>query len=143
MTNITDGLCIISSNKFCLSWGNGACIKCTPDSYLQNGTCVLIDQYCSKFNFTINKCISCYLGYILNQDQTQCNLLISLSTNYNCAMYNANHVCVKCYFSYYLKNGDCLIVDSNCRTYNSSNGFCTGCYLGYYLIRTTGKCKRY
>jgi len=109
MINATDGVCIISSNKYCLSWSKGGCIRCTPDSYLFNGTCALIDLYCSKFNFTTNKCISCYLGYVLNNDQTKCVILppisTSTSTKNNCAQYNNDNICIKCYFSYFLKNG--------------------------------------
>lgn len=50
-----------------------------------------------------------------------------------CYEYNSAGVCIKCYFRYVLKNGQCFQVSDYCKTWNDSTGLCTSCYDGWLL----------
>lgn len=57
---------------------------------------------------------------------------------YNCLAFDADGKCTSCIPRTYLKDGDCLAVSDQCKTWNDSTGECTSCYDGWNL--NTGKC---
>jgi hypothetical protein len=123
----------VSSDPYCISTQNGACIACASGYYLnQLGTCLLINPSCKSID-TVGNCISCYQGYYINNGICALDLL---NVPY-CSTY-ANGTCTLCINGYYLSNGACEVVSLLCATYNPSTGACLSCNTGYVL--QSGEC---
>ena len=94
-----------------------------------------VDPYCKTFNASNGDCLTCYKGYVLNQDTKDCDLAAPQAvTDAGCAEWNWDQqTCLRCSPFWYRNNGACVVVDPYCKTYNSTNGACTSCYGGYSL----------
>ena len=57
---------------------------------------------------------------------------------YNCLTYNADGKCTTCIPRTVLKDGDCVAVSDQCKTWSEVSGDCTSCYDGWNL--NSGKC---
>jgi hypothetical protein len=65
--------------------------------------------------------------------------LLSLHHQTDCFQYDPKtQKCIKCAFRTVLKDGKCLVVSAQCKTWDETSGLCTSCYGGYTL--TDGVC---
>lgn len=50
----------------------------------------------------------------------------------NCAKYNSQNICLECSKgAIFSTNGNCIVIDPSCFTYDHSTGHCLTCYSGY------------
>lgn len=56
-----------------------------------------------------------------------------------CGQVDASNNCAQCYFRYVLKDGNCVAVSDQCKTWDNSTGDCTSCYDGWTLA--SGQCS--
>lgn len=80
----------------------------------------------------MNKIISILIILALSSCQ---NVVI---INKGCREFKSGGECLSCSNRFYLdKEGICQPVNSQCRTYDNSNGACTSCYDGFAIIENT------
>lgn len=111
-------ICIANSNPKdpnCANYSNGICNKCSRGYYLLNSTCTAVDPLCKTFNYTSLLCTECYQGFS-NVNNT-CVVQPASPTLSGCASYN-NSVCIKCSRNYYMNQGVCTQVNTNCKSFN-------------------------
>ena len=126
--------CINVSN--CIEFDeNEKCEICDLyNNFDSNGNCV--KDYCQIYQIDNNgnsRCIQCYGGFILNNED-QCEKI-----NITNCDYIENNVCTNCFLGYELENGKCIQRNfiEGCATYNN-DGTCKECY-SYYTLNN-GKC---
>jgi hypothetical protein len=121
----------------CASFNGSICIKCSKGYFFDSkNNCIKIDDNCRSFNSDNRVCESCYDGYALDINNN-CQISDLSNHNLNCKTY-INHNCTECSFGYYFdKNGTCIRVSSQCKSYDTVNGQCLTCYIGYSLSNGT------
>jgi len=110
---------------------NGVCYACQNRYYLSGGQCYFVNPLCNTYKPTTGSCLSCFAGYILN------NQLCIKDTPIDpyCAKYSGA-VCLSCISGYIFNaNKKC---QNTCATFNALNGYCNTCIAGYTL--SNGKC---
>jgi proprotein convertase subtilisin/kexin type 5 len=118
----------------CLNVGANGCTNCIQGFTIVNGYCQPLPQFCQTADQTGN-CISCMQGYNVTID----GVCISSGSVANCRVVTGNG-CRECSTGYWLNGTTCQVVNTQCSTFNSTNGFCTSCYNGYSLNQTNGQC---
>lgn len=128
------------SDLLCARWQGTVCQQCSASAYFSNGVCTQVNPLCKTFDSTNGACTSCYAGYNLNNGdcaaapQTQDN---SAPADKLCAQW-VGTVCQKCSVGSVFRQGVCVQVDPQCKTYDNTTGACLSCYAGYYLSQ--GQC---
>lgn len=90
---------------------------------------------CITFNPSNGTCLSCtqgfnlFLGWCLGRFN---------QTDPNCLVRDINNYCSSCQPQFFLNQGRCLPIDTQCRSLNMVGGACTSCYAGYVVFN--GKC---
>jgi hypothetical protein len=55
----------VKKNPLCFSWSGNVCRECIPGTYLSSrSVCESIDPFCEIFDYSLETCSSCRLGYI-------------------------------------------------------------------------------
>jgi len=127
-SNVTDPNCAVY-----VSGQSGPCAQCVYRTIKDaNGKCVEVNPQCNTFNATSGACLSCFPGW--NLVGNTCVLPTPPpQTGINCATYAANGACATCYAFSYLKDGNCVEVNAQCKTFDYAQSKCTACYPGYVL----------
>lgn len=149
---------LIVQNPHCQTFSGTTCNTCFPGYYLNNGVCIIANQYCATYSMTTGACLTCPAGYLLSGGlclakiacttsntqgactscpagyqiyQNLCILIITL--NPYCLTFQGT-ICTVCKPNYYLgSNGICIALSSACKTYNMQTGYCNSCPVGYIL----------
>ena len=109
---------------------NGLCKTCIPQYVLTpQGTCLLRDANC--FNYTNGLCVKCAPLYYLHN--STCIKETPKTKDPNCMVGDLYNYCQQCNAGYYISQGNCLLADQMCKTFDPSNGNCLSCYDGYRL----------
>ena len=145
---MTNGVCSVHTNlatgfkdPLCAKWVGGACSQCASRAYFNVfGVCTLVSDQCQTWDPKSGVCISCYGGYVLSNGA--CNqAAVQALSDLACALWNANNnICLQCSNRYYYNGKQCVPVNDQCNTWDSSSGRCTTCYNGYDL-QLDGTCQ--
>jgi hypothetical protein len=105
-------------------------VNCQPNQFSQYGYCVDASPLCATFDAIMGNCLTCILGYYLQNDgsclQGLAGSVIS-STN-------------PCPNGYYYTNFTCFQANPLCRTFNQLTGACTSCLDNTYFLNSVGSC---
>jgi hypothetical protein len=131
------GALVIRVDENCLVRNNGSCAICKARFILNvyNFSCQGVAKECVSFNPSNGSCLSCSVGY---------NLFLGWclgrfnQTDPNCLVRDINNYCSSCQPQFFLSQGRCLPVDTQCRALNLIGGACTACYSGYVVFN--GRC---
>jgi hypothetical protein len=122
------------SDPNCAEFLQGICARCSTGYVFQNnGQCGLVSSDCKTFDQSTGYCLSCYLGFALNQGQcTRSNDTSPIDLN--CASF-VSGACVKCSKGFYFgSNGACLAVSPLCQTFDPATGSCLTCYPSFIVV---------
>ena len=122
--NKTSHKCLEIPILHCLTYKNGECVTCNPDSYLTNGSCKPCPDGCAKCPFGV--CQICEAGFYLNS-QGQCQRCVMAE----CAICS-EYGCYSCQPGYAFFSSQCKICPSNCDSCQSNGVLtCLQCSKGY------------
>ena len=124
------------------------CLACSAGFFLNTlQKCEQVDPLCKTFNGNNGFCLSCYVGYTLDNARRKCIRASSLTSETTgidyCNQYDwVRNVCVKCAEGcYFDAQGKCQkYTDENCKTPSADLKTCAQCYQGYTYNSTQGKC---
>lgn len=106
----------------CNNFTDGICHKCSRGFYLLNNTCEIVSPLCKTFNYETLLCSECYGGYRLAN--SKCEIAPPEGTMAGCSKYNGS-ACILCARDYFMNSkGVCVQVDSNCKSFDKTNGVC-------------------
>jgi hypothetical protein len=135
--------CVVSSPRsndpLCAKYDSkNVCTSCLYQTTVLNAfkICVSVNPLCLTFD-TNGNCLSCYTGYQLNNKA--CVTSQQLAKNPLCFLWSSDNCLVCGTWSYFDSRNLCQPVNTQCRTYDSSNGQCTSCYSGWTLSK--GACS--
>ncbi|ELP86508.1 hypothetical protein EIN_034190 [Entamoeba invadens IP1] len=149
---------------------NSTCKKCLSGYLIdrQRNICVTCDKSCEKCEYS-TMCVRCKEGYYLNGYKCEkCLSTNCVEDNYahcnecnrecevqsygdgelfcskpkHCLTYSTGHICESCLEGYILQNGNCVIDNTYCKTYNDDKTKCVECEQGSYMLSnfTCGLC---
>jgi hypothetical protein len=136
---LVEGNCNVSttavSDPHCAEFLQGICTKCSLGYVFEaDGLCGLVSANCKTFDEVTGKCLSCYLGFALEDGACLAGNSSSSAIDPNCAAFAAG-ACVRCSKNFYFgANGTCLGVNPLCQTFDLTNGHCLSCYQSYVLM---------
>ena len=135
---VVGGAATLDAN--CATFNNNICINCSSNYYLNTqGVCITFNPLCKTSNTSNGACLSCFKGYGIQSGT--CVIVSGQTSNsdVNCKATDANGACTACYSFYYLSvQGNCIRLDTNCKTYTFIMSQCASCYDGYSL--SSGQC---
>lgn len=115
-------------------------MRCSQGTFFDpTGFCRVADPECKTFSELDGRCLTCYIGYIIQETkcvQDKNNVLIDS----NCAEFLEEDplVCLKCSKGYIFNaDGKCRKVNDLCATYNEKTGVCLSCFVGFELSKGT------
>ena len=123
---LKDGDCIIEEGGEAPTV-NG--VPCLPRNFVRDGVCVEVSDQCKTWNNVNGDCTSCYEGWTLRDGD--CVIADAPSQGGS----NGG----SCFFREVRINGQCVKVNDQCRTWNTTTAACTSCYGGYTL--SNGACR--
>lgn len=126
----------IANYPNCMQVGPFGCISCNQGFAAVNGNCRQLPPNCVSADPNGN-CNSCQQGFTLAAGGA-CVSSVSIA---NCRIVAAGG-CRECSAGYWLNGQTCQQVNSQCATFNPSNGYCTSCYQGYQLNQGNGLCQQ-
>lgn len=142
--NLQNGRCVVTppdagyqnSNQYCAIWEGTNCRQCARNAYFNaNRICVPNNPLCATSGIN-GQCLSCYNGYILQNNNCIVNNVTVNVGNALCARWDGSN-CVQCATRSFNFNGICTAVNTLCNTYDNFNGFCSSCYNGYIMSGNT------
>jgi hypothetical protein len=122
------------------------CSSCIPGYYFDSSTltCPRCTGKCATCTTSPNFCLSCVLGYYLQNSATgTCTACNATSAYCLACLYDVSNAlkCTDCGVGFYLDTaGACSRCGSNCITCSASTT-CLSCELGNYLNSTDGTCR--
>ena len=128
-----------SLNPFCAEFdANNTCIRCSSGYYFDNDkVCQLINPLCKTFDFEINSCAECFVGFELKDGNCELGPEGSV-IDPNCKEIDADGKCLECsQGAYFNSEGRCQVVSASCKTFDFSQLVCTECYEGFDLNNGT------
>ena len=119
----------------CKTWENGACVACSLNWYSDvNGVCQPVSDLCKSHDSANGHCLSCYAGYLLNENNGACELdpaRLNGPADPGCKTWE-NGVCTVCSNRWaFDSNGVCQQVSDSCKTHDGLQ--CASCWSGYIL----------
>jgi hypothetical protein len=98
-----------------------------------------IPDTCKNFDPDSEKCLECYIGYVLNDDH-ECLESAEQVTDQYCRAWGENNICLECSTGAFLNSeGFCELASPLCQEYSHETGLCTACFPGFTL--TDGVCE--
>lgn len=94
----------------CAKFQNGVCTKCSFGFYFsKDGKCKAIPTTCSNYNTKSQKCLGCYPGYALDNNN-ECIVSIVTPSDLGCSKFQ-NGICTKCSTGFYFdKKKNCQVI---------------------------------
>jgi hypothetical protein len=110
-----NGKCVPVSDFCSLFDAKGVCTACFKGYDLKNGQCILSDSNynkpsdlgCSIWDWDNQRCLQCSVHWIFNTNG-KC-----VPVSDYCSSFDSKGVCTACFKGYDLKNGQCILSDSN------------------------------
>ncbi|ELP89096.1 hypothetical protein EIN_448670 [Entamoeba invadens IP1] len=137
----TNKICIsCSSNGNCSSCDQNEneslrnCVECTTGYYLDNNNCNILSLLFWGIVSNDSTCLRCEEGTVKSGDKTCSKCYELLDNCQSCNYNNGTPKCIKCFTSYYIENGKCVLAYSKTEHYNYNTclkevNSITGCLL--------------
>ena len=106
----------LSQDPFCKEFKDGVCVACSFGFYFgTDNICMKVSDLCSTYNANTGECLSCFLGFKLNEEKGSCEEDDFILTDSNCAEFE-NGNCIKCSHGFYFnEEGKCQISNPLCK----------------------------
>lgn len=124
-----------------LTLSTGKCAECFFGFVIVNETCRSTQNHnCKTFDPFKGLCTDCYVGYSLLNNGS-CAVNASANLFRHCSFLLRGSYCLSCEDGYYFNyDGNCELIDPNCKVFDYVFDICTTCKTGYTYYHSRGKC---